>query len=522
MTDLNLTVHWHGLTQKTAPFSDGSPQVSQWPIPPLHFFDYEIRPDIGDAGSYFYHSHVGFQAITATGALIVDGCERTPYHYDDEKIIQLTDYYNKTDTTIEEGLLANPFVWSGETNALVLNGKSGTKAYNETTVDSTCAPAIIKVKPGLAYRFRWIGSTAISLITLGIEDHPNMTIIEADGHFTQPFESDHLQVASGQRFSTLFQAKSLSEIRSTNKTTYWLQMENRERPANVTGYALLIYDLPNEKDAITISNVVPSTLPSPKPLTLPQTINNWLEYSLQPHSRSHTPPFPPLSSVTRTIYITVKQRINGTYRWEQDGNIWQAELIETPYLISIYSSPTTTPTPNYTAALLNPLGAWDPTTLVFPALLNETLDIVWLNSNGPSGGWDIHPFHAHGGHYFDLGSGNGTYDPVSNEERFKTYTPVLRDTTMLYRYAASGSPNTTAGWRAWRVQVDNPGVWMMHCHILAHMTMGMSTIWSFGDVDDIRKAAVDDQGYLPNGYLTYGGNAYGNESWDPLVWEYGS
>jgi L-ascorbate oxidase len=94
------------------------------------------------------------------------------------------------------------------------------------------------------------------------------------------------------------------------------------------------------------------------------------------------------------------------------------------------------------------------------------------SNNLPTGGFDLHPFHAHGGHYWDLGSGNGTYDPVENEKKLAGYNPVKRDTTMLYRYATSGALNTTAGWRAWRIKVDDTGVWMMHCHILQHMIMG--------------------------------------------------
>lgn len=38
----DTTQHWHGLSQRTAIFSDGTPSASQWPIPPLHFFDYEV------------------------------------------------------------------------------------------------------------------------------------------------------------------------------------------------------------------------------------------------------------------------------------------------------------------------------------------------------------------------------------------------------------------------------------------------------------------------------------------------
>ena len=56
-----------------APFSDGSVQASQWPIPPGHFFDYELAAEPEDSGTYFYHSHVGMQALTAAGALIAAG-----------------------------------------------------------------------------------------------------------------------------------------------------------------------------------------------------------------------------------------------------------------------------------------------------------------------------------------------------------------------------------------------------------------------------------------------------------------
>ncbi|KAJ6258870.1 Laccase-4 [Drechslerella dactyloides] len=515
--------HWHGLTQRTAPFSDGAPQVSQWPIPPGHFFDYEIHPDVGDAGTYFYHSHVGFQAITATGALIVRDRRRPPYKYDGDRILQLGDYYNKTDDTIVDGLLANPFVWSGETIALLLNGKSGTKAGNATTKRSSCAPAIIKVQPGKSYRFRFIGHTAISLVTLGIEDHPNMTIIEADGRYTQPYATSHLQIASGQRFSTLFKAKSLAEILSSNKRSYWIQFENRERPNNVTGYALLVYDLPAHgiyynlpgnytKRSRNNRFTLPATLPSPPPLSLPFNVTDWAEQALQPLQSRYTESFPPLSAVTRTVFITVKQVSAGKLEWSQNDVVWQPSLIPNPYLTEIYLKGEAA-IPDFAAAAAS--GGVDPVSRTFPARIGEVLDIVWLNNNGPSGGWDFHPFHAHGGHYWDLGAGNGTYDAAANDARMKAnnYTPVLRDTTVGYRYATKGVPQTTAGWRAWRVHVKEPGVWMLHCHILQHMVMGMQTVWVFGNASEIVGRAPAP--YVA-GYLEFGGSAYGNASYDPL------
>jgi L-ascorbate oxidase len=367
--DQNLTVHWHGLSQRSAPFSDGTPQASQWPIPYANFFDYEVRPEVGDAGTYFYHSHIGFQAISAHGALIVEECGRPPYQYDEDITLMFGDYYNKTDTQVESSLLATPFVWSGETNAVLLNGKAGTTSPS-TASDPSCAPLNILVEPGKDYRIRFIGGTAISLITLGIEDHSNLTIIEADGSYTKPFTTDHIQVAPGQRFSLLFPAKSAEELVALNKTSFWIRYENRERPANISGYAILSYT--NEPAKL------PQSLPVSTPVKLPLKVYDWLEYSLQPYDASRDI-FPPKSTRTVTIQMNqvgnyVNKTFVSTLEWAQNGNTWQQFRVQKPYLVSIYENEQSS-IPNYTAALTN--SGWDPTTKVFPAKVGEILDIVW-------------------------------------------------------------------------------------------------------------------------------------------------
>lgn len=134
-------------------------------------------------------------------------------------------------------------------------------------------------------------------------------------------------------------------------------------------------------------------------------------------------------------------------------------------------------TPNYTAALAN--NGWDPETRAFPAQVGEVLDIIWESNSGPTSGYDFHPMHAHGEHYWDLGSGPGVYNATANNAKFANYTPAKRDTTQLYRYnISSQQPYVTNGWRAWRIRVteDNVGAWMMHCHVLGHMTMGESCL----------------------------------------------
>ncbi|RVX68439.1 hypothetical protein B0A52_07439 [Exophiala mesophila] len=477
--DENVTVHWHGLSQRTSPFSDGTPLVSQWPIAPNNFFDYIVTPQVGDAGSYFYHSHVGFQANTAHGVIIVQDKDEPPYQYDEDLPLFIQDYFPRNDSAIQAGLLANPFKWSGEAESIQINGFSGNSSFKNAS-DATCTPLVIPLSPGSIYRLRFISGTSLSLVTLGIEDHDNLTIIEADGEYTMPWETDHVQLGSGQRFSVLIKAKSIDELREANKTMFWLRYENRDRPANTSGYALLQYKV----DDMSLPDEVPDELPDEPPVHLPSNVTDWSEYSLE--ALAPTERFPTLDEVTRTVTITMRQviregaytnkTINGTLEWAQDDLVWQTESRETnnslPYLIQVYL---TGQVPNYTAALEN--GGWDPYTHAFPALPGEVLDIVWESNSGPTGGWDFHPMHAHGKHYFDLGSGNGTYNATENEKHFEDYTPARRDTTLLHRYAVSGEPGHTAGWRAWRIRVteDDVGAWMMHCHILQHMIMGLYT-----------------------------------------------
>lgn len=77
-----------------------------------HFFDYELRPSIGEAGSYFYHSHVDFQASTVAGPLIVEDADGVPpYHYDDERTIFLSELFNVTDETAEQWLTNMTLSW---------------------------------------------------------------------------------------------------------------------------------------------------------------------------------------------------------------------------------------------------------------------------------------------------------------------------------------------------------------------------------------------------------------------------
>ncbi|RFU24096.1 hypothetical protein B7463_g12243, partial [Scytalidium lignicola] len=497
MPDKNLTMHWHGLTMAVSPFSDGSPQASQWPIPPNHFFDYEINVPIGMAGTYFYHSHVGFQAVSAAGSLIVDEIGIVPYHYDEEKIIFLSDVFTRNDTDIEEGLVHSPLIWSGDAFMVLINGKGGGSA-NGTACNASVE--IINVEPNKTYRLRFIGGTALTFVSLAIEGHSELTVIEADGSYTGPQKTSFLQIGTGQRFSVL-----LKTAANTPTNDFWIQVESRERPTTTQGFALLRYHTGHQptKEA----DVFPPATP---PLTLPATDTSFLEYALSPLTPAFD--FPTAAEVTRRVTITVHQAIRGQTIWLENGYNWAEVFPKEPYLVSLYKQDGIE-FPSMQRALAN--NGIDPVTRAFPAQIGEVLEIVIQNTGADSGELDVHPFHAHGAHYWDLGSGNGTYEANANEEKIHAghHRPIKRDTTMLYRYGTSTGNRTAEGWRAWRLKVTEPGVWMIHCHVLQHMLMGMQTVWVMGNSQQVLRLPYPEV----KGYLNYGGDVYGNETHFPTV-----
>lgn len=601
MSDQNATVHWHGLTESVAPFSDGTPLASQWPIPPNHFFDYELHPTGDEAGTYFYHSHVGFQTVSAAGPLIVtESSGQPPVVYDDERYFMLSELYKNDDQTIINGLVGAPFVWSGEPNAILVNGHSLPIA-NATT--DKCAPEVIEVEPSKTYRFRMVGAGALADWAFAFENHTNLSVIAADGSYTKPVSVDWMQVDSGQRFDVLLQTKSQDELNSQHggKTDFWIQLEDRYRPTVVTGYALLRYTN-RSSDCTAAGCYMPGmsrtrlpSVPTPAPnitAMIPPVSDNitntWLEYALTPLNTSANADFPSASEVTRRIYLSNVQTIfpDGQVPFMVNNRTWTSEPLNStynstpdnaPYLVDIYlrgqaAVPSVADANAYQQANPNDTGAspfdnlttdalytgYDPGYNAYPADIGEVVEIILLNEAGFANSYDVHPWHAHGGHYYDIGSGPGMYDADANEAKLRSlkeqngFVPALRDTTMLYRWPANNEvvnpEGTVSGWRGWRIRIVDAGVWMIHCHTLQHMTMGMQTVWVMGNAQQITLADVSDEyGYTTYGgdveyehtgnsstssrmsrrdlgdmagYLEFGGSAYGNETYSPKVNHY--
>ncbi|EED21012.1 multicopper oxidase, putative [Talaromyces stipitatus ATCC 10500] len=271
-------------TMFVAPYSDGTPQASQWLIKAQNFFDYELRPEIGAAGSSFYHFHVGFQAVTASGPLIVEEADgEVPYDYDEDRMISFSELFNNTDKAVEDALTAPlkrlqvngngfPALLGNETDAF---GKLPDNAPPSSSND-TCHPEIIQVEPNKTYRFRAIGGVALSPLVFTLEDHRNLTIVAADSYYTQPASTDIIQMGGGQRYDFLLRTKTEDELKVLGKTDFWVQIESRYREENSTFYALLSYTSNQSASA------APSSPPGQHPVSIPYSLQDWMEYTLEP------------------------------------------------------------------------------------------------------------------------------------------------------------------------------------------------------------------------------------------------
>ncbi|KAL1582284.1 hypothetical protein WHR41_09162 [Cladosporium halotolerans] len=107
------------------------------------------------------------------------------------------------------------------------------------------------------------------------------------------------------------------------------------------------------------------------------------------------------------------------------------------------------------------------TTLHLP--FNATIDLI-MRISPDSMDTMGHPMHLHGHKFWILGSGEGDF-PYSSVQDVPGFLvnlddPPYRDTVEL----------PASGWAVIRYVSDNPGAWLLHCHIQWHLVSGMALV----------------------------------------------
>jgi CopA family copper-resistance protein len=227
--DEDASIHWHGILLPAN--MDGVPGLSFGGIRPGETYVY--RFEVRQGGTYWYHSHSGFQEQRGLyGPLIIEPSEPEPFRYDREHVVMLTDwtdetpervfaklkkqsdYYNFNQRDLGDfardvrrlGLkatLADRKVW-GEMR-MTPTDLADVSGYTYTYLMNGTPPAgnwTAMFTPGERVRLRVVNGSAMSYFDVRIPGL-KMTVVAADGQYVHPVTVDEFRIATAETFDVI-------------------------------------------------------------------------------------------------------------------------------------------------------------------------------------------------------------------------------------------------------------------------------------------------------------------------------
>ncbi|KAJ3310557.1 ferroxidase fet3, partial [Blyttiomyces sp. JEL0837] len=283
--------------------------------------------------------------------------------------------------------------------------------------------------PGKAYRLRLICMSAIGAFQFYIDNH-NLTVIEVDGIDVQPYNVASVTLSPAQRVSVLVTA-----LTGDNAQFNYLMHADMDTE---------MFDSKPSGDSNPTATIVyntTTTLPTFQPPGAPVEVLD--ETVLTP-----TAPIPAFTP-SRQIYLGV------TFEVMNDG-INHGTFNKIPYtrpnVPTLFTALTVGDDYNQNPAVYG--YNTNPNVLDHMSVIEVVID----NFDGGD-----HPFHLHG-HVFQIIDRNGerSYDPSNVTV---APFPIRRDTVVV----------PGGGYVVLRFVADNPGTWLLHCHIEWHLEAGLAT-----------------------------------------------
>lgn len=224
--DEETSIHWHGLL--TPPQMDGVPGVSFPGIPARSSFVYDFP--IRQAGTYWYHSHSGFQEQEGLyGAIVIDPRGPDPVAYDREHVVVLSDFSFMPPGRILKRLKQDGgvFNYRKQTLAGLFAGRDQTLSERIEWAKMLMDPTDISDVTGAAYRYlvnghgpranwtalfkpgervrlRFINAGSQTIFDVRIPGL-KLTVVAADGQNVRPVEVDEIQIANAETYDVIVQ-----------------------------------------------------------------------------------------------------------------------------------------------------------------------------------------------------------------------------------------------------------------------------------------------------------------------------
>jgi CopA family copper-resistance protein len=227
--DEDASIHWHGIILPAN--MDGVPGLSFHGIRPNETYVYTFT--VKQGGTYWYHSHSGFQEQRGLyGPLVIDPLQPEPFTYDREHVVMLTDwtdedparvfaklkkrsdYYNFNQRTVGDFLrdvrtrgfkatMADRKMWGemrmNPTDLADVSGYTYTYLMNGTPPAANWTGMF---KPGERVRLRFINGSAMSYFDVRIPGL-KMTVVAADGQYVHPVTVDEFRIATAETYDVI-------------------------------------------------------------------------------------------------------------------------------------------------------------------------------------------------------------------------------------------------------------------------------------------------------------------------------
>ena len=229
----STSIHWHGM--RIPAEMDGVPGLSFAGIEPGKTFVYRFL--VNQSGTYWYHSHSGFQEQTGLGgALIIAPRNADPVAFDREYVIFLADWTDKNSQTILSNLkeesdyynyhgltfpgffsqakengfrstLSSRRIWAkmnmSPTDIADISGATYTYLMNGNPPDANWTGLF---NSGETVRLRFINGSAMSFFDVRIPGLP-MTVVEADGNAVEPITVDEFRIGTAETYDVVVKPK---------------------------------------------------------------------------------------------------------------------------------------------------------------------------------------------------------------------------------------------------------------------------------------------------------------------------
>ncbi len=228
------SIHWHGII--LPPAMDGVPGISFDGIAPGETFTYRFK--VHQHGTYWYHSHSGFQEQTGVyGAIVIKPKKSEPFRFDKDYVVllsdwsdekptaiykklkQMSDYYNFSQRTIGTFIdevkkkgLGKAFNDRKMWNQMRMNDGdiSDITGYTYTFLMNGQTPATqfkALFKKGEKIRLRFVNAAAMTFFDVRIPGL-KMTVVAADGNHVKPVSIEEFRIGVAETYDVIVQPRS--------------------------------------------------------------------------------------------------------------------------------------------------------------------------------------------------------------------------------------------------------------------------------------------------------------------------